>query len=65
MVLENCSQVENLLNALSEDKLWCMNSIKDQRTWDNCVMNGITGGGGEEKNPRQIHIFLVIVDNFF
>lgn len=63
MVLENCSQVENLLNALSEDKWWCMNADKDQRTWNNCVMNGITGGG--KKTPRQIKIFLVILDKFF
>lgn len=63
VVLENSSQVENLLNALSEDQWWCMNSDKDQRIWNKCVMNGITGGG--EKKARQIKIFLVIVYNFF
>lgn len=52
MVLENSSQVEKVLNALSEDKWWCMNSDKDQRTWDNYVMNGITGG--REKKARKI-----------
>lgn len=50
MVLENSSQVEDLLNALSEGKWWCMNSDKDQRTLNKCVMNGITGGGGSKAN---------------
>lgn len=52
MLLKNSSQVENLLNALSEEKGWGMNSGKDHRTWDKYVMNGLTEEGRGKRQSK-------------
>lgn len=53
MVLENSSQGESTY-CFNEGKWWCMNSDKDQRTWDNSAMNGITGVGEKSKANQNL-----------